>query len=67
MASINGQESDILAYVVTIVAGLSVGDPFIRDDVLDQEGVEEEVDQDVSEAKKAKRGKYYRVMQVFTY
>jgi ATP-dependent RNA helicase DHX37/DHR1 len=49
----------ILPLVIAIVAGLSVGDPFIREDVVDHDPEDED-----KEAKKEKRSNYYRAIQV---
>ncbi|KAJ3290377.1 ATP-dependent RNA helicase dhx37 [Borealophlyctis nickersoniae] len=67
------QSRDILPYIVAIVAGLSVGDPFIRDeDIVGKGGKGEDDDEedddgdDEKERRKKKRGQFYKVMQMFS-
>lgn len=57
------QSTDILHYIIAIVAGLSVGDPFIKDSDL---FVEPNADMDRSdrEALSRKRGKYFQAMGI---
>ena len=48
---VSGRQHDCLPYVITIVSALSVGDPFLREDALNQEkdsGSGEEEDEDLS-------------------
>lgn len=45
---VGGRQHDCLPYVISIVSVLSVGDPFLRENGIDEE--KEESDQDVDEA-----------------
>lgn len=45
---VGGRQHDCLSYVISIVSALSVGDPFLREDGIDDE--KEESDEDVDEA-----------------
>ncbi|KAJ3055353.1 putative ATP-dependent RNA helicase DHR1 [Rhizophlyctis rosea] len=73
------QKQNILPYVIAIVAGMSVGDPFIRDEdiiqrtkktTVDEDGGEMDDDADEELDEKArlrkKRGDYYRAMALFS-
>jgi ATP-dependent RNA helicase DHX37/DHR1 len=61
------QKSDILPYVISIVAGLSVGEPFIRDQELigvSENGDDDDDDDTNKEGRQKKRSEWHRVMQV---
>lgn len=62
------QSEMIVPYIICIVAGLSVGDPFIRDSDLffDHENEDEDDDQtEEKEERTRKRGKFFKVMHMF--
>jgi ATP-dependent RNA helicase DHX37/DHR1 len=61
-------DAAILGYIICITAGMSVGDPFLRDADLysDPKEVEEfENDAQDKEERSQKRGKFFKVMQMF--
>ncbi|KAJ3223555.1 putative ATP-dependent RNA helicase DHR1 [Clydaea vesicula] len=62
--------NSIIPYIIAIVAGLSVGDPFIRDESFDNDAEDEEmIEEDkikLKEDRKIKRGNYFKVMQMFS-
>ncbi|KAI8922671.1 P-loop containing nucleoside triphosphate hydrolase protein [Entophlyctis helioformis] len=66
------QSQPVLPYIIAIVSGLSVGDPFVRDDDIindkrpdsDDEGDGRMGDAE-KEARRKKRGHYFKVMQAF--
>ncbi|KAJ3272137.1 ATP-dependent RNA helicase dhx37 [Terramyces sp. JEL0728] len=61
---------DILPYITAIVAGMSVGELFVRDmDLLVDKKTtdeEDEADEDEKEERKKKRGHFYKKMQNFS-
>ncbi|KAJ3011316.1 ATP-dependent RNA helicase dhx37 [Thoreauomyces humboldtii] len=64
------QPGNILAYVIAIVSGLSVGDPFIRDeDIIGRpksDSDDEDVDADEKDKRSTKRASFYKTMLVFS-
>ncbi|RKO85364.1 hypothetical protein BDK51DRAFT_29854, partial [Blyttiomyces helicus] len=64
------QPGNLLAFVIAMVAGLSVGDPFIRDQDVIGDGKADDDDSDggltegEKEERKKKRGKWFKVMQI---
>jgi ATP-dependent RNA helicase DHX37/DHR1 len=56
---------EVLPYVIAISAGLSVNDIFHRDADLLSEHVDEEMADDEKEARKHRRGQYFKKMAVF--
>ncbi|KAJ3187271.1 ATP-dependent RNA helicase dhx37 [Irineochytrium annulatum] len=66
----SNQSRNILNYMIAIVAGLSVGEPFVRDEDVagraDQDDDEEAYEEgDTKERRQKMRGEWHRVMEVF--
>ncbi|GJE85929.1 ATP-dependent RNA helicase [Phanerochaete sordida] len=61
---VSGRQHGCLPYVIAIVSALSVGDPFLREEALDQEEESDEEDEDLShirsEAARAKEARRLR-------
>jgi ATP-dependent RNA helicase DHX37/DHR1 len=61
------QSETILKYVICVVSGLSVGDPFLRDSDLffDFQNKDEEEDNEDTGHLQHKRRKFFKVLQVY--
>lgn len=60
-----GNQGGLLPYAIALVAGMSVDDPFLRQEIL-HEDYEDGVDKQVDEERKRKRQAYFRVMNQFS-
>ncbi|KAI9089626.1 P-loop containing nucleoside triphosphate hydrolase protein [Phlyctochytrium arcticum] len=74
-ATQKGEAEDLLAYVIAVVAGLSVGDPFIRDEDIigkvaddmedDENRTKTKEEEEAKSRRSAKRAAFWKTMALF--